>query len=245
MEFGYRAIGILRACFKEKFGTPRQAGLAADACGTLDLLAPFNRREYVDGLDGFSHIWLLYVFHAAAMDARKSKVRPPRLGGNRRCGVFATRSNFRPNPLGLSLVGLEGIDCGPGRVQLRLRGIDMLDQTPVLDIKPYLPYSDCRPEATGGFGRERPAAVLRVRFAEPVRAALRQMTAPDRRQLTRLMMQVLRLDPRPAYLGDGSPRRAFGTRLMGWNIRWRLDDGTVTVTALLPWSPTAASPSAG
>ena len=233
MEFRYRAIGVVHSCFKEKFGIPRQAGLVPDARGTLELFEPFNRKAYLEGLEGFSHIWLQYVFHAAAMAANKSKVRPPRLGGNRRLGVFGTRSNFRPNPIGLSLVALEGIDYDGG-AHLRLRGIDLLDQTPVLDIKPYVPYADCRPEADGGFARERPEAVLRVRFAVRVRAILRAMPYPARRHLVRLLVQVIQLDPRPAYYGDQRPKQAFGMHLGDWNVRWRLDGLVATVIQLEP-----------
>lgn len=235
MEYGFRPIGRVHSCFKEKFGAPRQAGLVPDARGILELFPPFNRRAYLAGLEEFSHIWLQYVFHAAAMDPRRSSVRPPRLGGNQRRGVFGTRSNFRPNPIGLSLVVLEGIDYGPGGGHLRLAGIDLLDETPVLDIKPYLPYADCRPEAAGGFARERPPAALRVRFGDGVRAILRQLPSNERRQLARLMVQVLRLDPRPAYLGASSRKNDFGTRLLDWNLRWRVANGTALITQLAAW----------
>lgn len=239
MEYRYRPIGMVHSCFKEKFGIPRQAGLVPDARGSLELFEPFNRREYLEGLEGFSHIWLQYVFHAAAMDSRRSKVRPPRLGGNQRLGVFGTRSNFRPNPIGLSLVGLEGIVCERGSVHLRLKGIDLLDQTPVLDIKPYLPYADCRPDAVGGYAREKPKAALQVRFAGDVRAVLESLAPREKRRLARLMVQVLRLDPRPAYLGNRDRKRDFGIHLLDWNVRWRLASGTATVTLLEPWAGAA------
>jgi tRNA-Thr(GGU) m(6)t(6)A37 methyltransferase TsaA len=234
MEYRYRPIGVVHSCFKEKFGIPRQAGLVPDARGTLELFAPFNRREYVEGLEGFSHIWLQYVLHAAAMGPCKSKVRPPRQGGNRRMGVFGTRSNFRPNPLGLSAVALEGIVRGGRGVELLLKGIDILDQTPVLDIKPYLPYADCHPQALGGFAQTRPKATLRVRFGSRARAAIRQMVKQERRQLARLLVQVLRLDPRPAYSEKMGGKREYGMYLMDWNIRWRVEDATAVVTDLSP-----------
>ena len=218
MEFRYRAIGIVHSCFKEKFGIPRQAGLVPDARGILELFAPYNRREYLEGLEGFSHIWLQYVLHAASMASHRSKVRPPRLGGNQRLGVFGTRSNFRPNPIGLSLVTLENIAYDGGGACLRLKGIDLLDQTPVLDIKPYLPHSDCCPEAVG--------------FADRVRAALRQMRPQEKRQLARLLVQVLRLDPRPAYYGDRGKKQDFGMHLLDWNVRWRLEGRIAMVTNL-------------
>jgi tRNA-Thr(GGU) m(6)t(6)A37 methyltransferase TsaA len=235
MEYRFRAIGIVHSCFKEKFGIPRQAGLVPDACGTLELFAPFNRREYVEGLEGFSHIWLQYVLHAAVLAPRKSKVRPPRQGGNLRMGVFSTRSNFRPNAIGLSAVALERIvHIGRG-VRLQLRGIDILDQTPVLDIKPYLPYADCHPQALGGFARTRPKAVLRVRFGTQARAVLRRMADPDRRQLTRLLVQVLRLDPRPAYSDRMDRQRDYGIHLLDWNVRWRVEETkTAVVISLEP-----------
>jgi tRNA-Thr(GGU) m(6)t(6)A37 methyltransferase TsaA len=235
MEYRYHAIGIVHSCFKENFGIPRQAGLVPDACGILELFDPFNRREYLEGLEGFSHIWLQYVLHAASMGSKKSKVRPPRLGGNRRMGVFGTRSNFRPNPIGLSAVVLEDIVYGAHGAQLRLKGIDILDQTPVLDIKPYLPYADCLADAGAGFARIRPKATLSVRFDARVRTVLRELPHPARRQLARLLIQVLRLDPRPAYFNRSSQRRVFGMHLMDWNVRWRLEGGMVVVAALEPF----------
>lgn len=236
MEYRYHAIGIVHSCFKEKFGIPRQAGLVPDARGTLELFDPFNRREYLEGLEGFSHIWLQYVLHAASMASKKSKVRPPRLGGNRRMGVFGTRSNFRPNPIGLSAVVLEDIVYDARGAQLRLKGIDILDQTPVLDIKPYLPYADCLPDAGAGFARIRPKATLPVRFNARVRGVLRGMHYHARRQLARLLVQVLGLDPRPAYLDQSRPGRIFGMHLMDWNVRWRLEGGAAVVVALEPFS---------
>jgi tRNA-Thr(GGU) m(6)t(6)A37 methyltransferase TsaA len=234
MEYRYRAIGIVHSCFKEKFGIPRQSGLVPDAWATLELFAPFNRREYLEGLEGFSHIWLQYVLHAASMASRKSKVRPPRLGGNQRMGVFGTRSNFRPNPIGLSAVRLEGIVYDRRGAHLQLRGIDILDQTPVLDIKPYLPYADCRPEAVGGFANERPKALLRIRFNPRVRVALQGMRPHAKRHLARLLIQILQLDPRPAYSGRQGHQQVFGMHLLDWNVRWRLEGKTVFVTALEP-----------
>lgn len=232
MEFRYRAIGIVHSCFKEKFGIPRQAGLVPDARGTLELFTPYNRREYLEGLEGFSHIWLQYALHAASMASHRSKVRPPRLGGNQRLGVFGTRSNFRPNPIGLSLVTLEDITYDGGGACLRLKGIDLLDQTPVLDIKPYLPYADNCPEAVGGYAGARPVATLTVRFADRVRAALRPMRSQEKRQLARLLVQILRLDPRPAYYGDRGKKQEFGMHLLNWNVRWRLENRIATVTSL-------------
>jgi len=234
MKYAYHAIGVVHSCFKEKFGIPRQAGLVPEARGTLELFEPYNRREYLEGLEGFSHLWLQYVFHAASMPPAKSKVRPPRLGGNQRLGVFGTRSNFRPNPIGLSVVELEGITYGQGG-SLQLKGLDILDQTPVLDIKPYVPYADCRPEAIGGFAHERPRAVKKVRFSRAVRAIFHQSMPGATPRLARLIVQVLQLDPRPAFYGDQSPSQVFGMHLLDWNVRWRVDDQFAVVTELQTW----------
>lgn len=239
MSYAFQVIGRVHSCFKAKFGIPRQAGLVPDARGTLELVAPFNRREYLAGLEAFSHIWLVYVFHAATMKSGRSSVRPPRLGGNQRLGVFATRSNYRPNPVGLSLVALDGISHAKGTICLQLKGIDLLDGTPVLDIKPYLPYTDCRPKALCGFAQAQPAPLLQVRFEAPVRDVLGRLAPPEMRLLARLIVQVLQLDPRPAYLAGGTSRREFGTRLMDWNVRWRLVNRTATVMALVPWDDAA------
>ena len=159
------AIGYIRTPFREKFGVPRQPGLATAAQGVLELAPPFDRPESLEGLEGFSHVWLLWRFHLAV---RKSEdwsptVRPPRLGGNRRLGVFATRSPFRPNPLGLSAVRLLAVERRACR--LVLGGVDLVDGTPVFDIKPYAPYTDSIPDAAGGFADASPEARLCVMFS--------------------------------------------------------------------------------
>ena len=232
--FVFNPIGIVRSCFTEKFGIPRQPRLAPAARATMEILSPYDQDEAFSGLDAFSHLWLVFVFHGIPEGRWRPTVRPPRLGGNRRTGVFATRSGFRPNPIGMSAVVLEGMRRHKGRLQLELSGIDLLDRTPVLDIKPYIPYADCRPEADGGFARERPKAVLRVRFAVRVRATLHAMPYPERRHLVRLLVQVIQLDPRPAYYGDQRPKQAFGMHLGDWNVRWRLDGVVATVIQLEP-----------
>src|SRR3954463_4060851 len=140
MDFIFPAIGIIHSCFKEKFGIPRQPGLAPLATAQLELLPPYDNRAALEGLETCSHIWLQFVFHANKRDAWKPKVKPPRLGGNKSLGVFATRSPTRPAPIGLSVVKLDGISEADGKLFLNLSGIDLLDGTPVLDIKPYVPY---------------------------------------------------------------------------------------------------------
>ena len=155
--FSYTPIGIVRSCFTEKFGVPRQSGLVSDATGCVEMLPPFDEADVFRGLEGFSHIWLFWHFHAIRADAAwQTTVRPPRLGGNRRIGVFASRSPYRPNPIGLSAVRLERISRDCGRLRLHLRGLDLIDGTPILDIKPYLPYTDAIETARAGYDEDAP-----------------------------------------------------------------------------------------
>jgi tRNA-Thr(GGU) m(6)t(6)A37 methyltransferase TsaA len=157
-SYSFRPIGLVRSCYTGKFGIPRQPGLVTAAEARLELFAEFAREEAFAGLEGFSHLWLLFVFHDAIAEGWRPTVRPPRLGGRRKVGVFASRSPHRPNPIGLSAVEFRGFvrgfdreGNGQGGLALRLGGVDLLDGTPVLDIKPYVPYADCLPQASSGF----------------------------------------------------------------------------------------------
>ena len=191
-------IGYLATPFRDRFGIPRQPQLAPHALGRLRLLRPYDRAEAVRGLDAFSHVWLSFVFHRTA-GRWSPTVRPPRLGGNERVGVFASRSPFRPNPLGLSLVELLAIDTRDG-VLLTFGGVDLLDGTPVLDIKPYIPFVESRPAARAGFV-EGPPPQLPVDFTAQALDELHQHAHrwPD---LSALLCEVLAQDPRPAYADD-------------------------------------------
>lgn len=233
--YQFTPIGLIRSGFREKFGIPRQAGLAPAARATLELLPPYSQPEAVRGLESFSHLWLIFVFHGIPMGRWRPTVRPPRLGGDRRLGVFATRSTFRPNPLGLSAVRLERIATRQGRVVLHLHGVDLLDGTPVLDIKPYLPYADCLPEATGGFAAEAPALLVTVEFSPAAAAFCANWPHGDLREL---LVQLLRQDPRPAYQERAcrAPRR-YGMRLYDCDVRWEMRDATAYVTDILPEFP--------
>ncbi|NOX76212.1 MAG: tRNA (N6-threonylcarbamoyladenosine(37)-N6)-methyltransferase TrmO [Gammaproteobacteria bacterium] len=239
MEYPFQIIGIIRSCFKEKFGVPRQPGLATEARATLELQPPYDRPESLTGLEGFSHLWVVFVFHQALRDGWRPTVRPPRLGGNRRIGVFASRSPFRPNPIGLSVVALEKIDTSSAGCHLHLRGADLLDGTPVLDIKPYVPYCDALPEATAGFASAPPEEVFAVGFSEVAEVQCAAREAAGNPGLRKLIEQLLRLDPRPAYCSrrspdeDGKPARQFGMRLYDIDLRWRVEEGRVLVTELL------------
>lgn len=224
-------IGIIHSCFKEKFGIPRQPGLVDAAEARLQLLPPYNRKEAVRGLEGFSHVWLIFGFHATAEQGWRPTVRPPRLGGNARVGVFASRSTFRPNPLGLSVVRLAGIDCSDG-VSLTLAGVDLLDQTPIFDIKPYLPYADALPSAQGGFAPENPDTAVSVSFSPQAERQLSRLEA-ERPRLRQLVCELLAYDPRPAYRSDTDASRDYGVKLYDLDVRWRMLGDVAEVTALV------------
>lgn len=228
--FQFAPIGIVRSCFREKFGIPRQPGLVEVARATLELLPPYNQPAAIRGLEGFSHVWLVFVFHGVPAGRWQPTVRPPRLGGNRRLGVFATRSTFRPNPIGLSAVALERIATGRGRVALHLAGVDLLDGTPVLDIKPYLPYADRIPAATGGFAAEAPPPALAVEFSPAAAAFCAAWPVGD---LGELIAQILRQDPRPAYARTDPAPRHHGMKLYDCDVRWNVRGEVAHVTEIL------------
>ncbi len=221
LEFTMRPIARIHSDFAGKFGVPRQSGLAE----ALEALVVFEP-EYRDpaalrGLEGFSHVWLIWVFDRAAREGWSPTVRPPRLGGNARLGVFATRSPFRPNPIALSAVALAGIEKTRefGTV-LRVRGADLMDGTPILDVKPYLPYADCRPEALGGFAAVPAGEALAVECP----AELWERVPADRREALRA---VLALDPRPRYQED--PERVYGFGFAGLEVRFSVEGEALRV----------------
>lgn len=226
-------IGVVRTPFREKFGIPRQGGLVDEVRAIVELSPPYDREEAWRGVEGFSHLWLITWFHAGKGEAGLT-VRPPRLGGNLRLGVFATRAPYRPNPIGLTLVRLEAVEPAGAGVRLVVRGADLLDGTPLLDVKPYLPYADAVPEAAGGFAPEAPGARLSVAWSERARAqCVAWATAhPD---LPALIEAVLTRDPRPAYQADGhgDPGRVYGVRLYELDVRWSVANGVVTVYELV------------
>ncbi|RYD19492.1 MAG: tRNA (N6-threonylcarbamoyladenosine(37)-N6)-methyltransferase TrmO [Verrucomicrobiaceae bacterium] len=220
-------IATVRSCFGEKFAIPRQPGLCPSAWGRLVFHPAYRSPEAVRGIDGFSHLWLIFGFHATVDQGWKPTVRPPRLGGNQRVGVFASRSTFRPNGLGLSLVKLEGIDHDdPEGPVLRLGGLDLLDGTPVYDVKPYLPYAEARPEASGGFAsgdlRRLPVEIA------PEAASAFGLLPPRSRAV---LMEALSLDPRPATRADDSGRE-FGASLCGCNVRFTIRDEVCRISAI-------------
>jgi len=223
-------IGRVHSPFKEKFGIPRQSGLISDIEGEIELLPPWNTPGMVDRLEEYSHLWVSFIFHECLDQGWRERVRPPRLGGNERVGVYASRSPFRPNHLGLSVVRLLNISVESG-VRLSIAGLDMLDGTPVVDIKPYVPYVDCVPGASGGFAPSRPELKLQVVFTDVLKTYLDQRD--DDGKLERMIIAVLTLDPRPAYHQQSvQAGRLYGMRLADVNFRWKVDDGQAIVESI-------------
>ncbi len=235
--FSLTPIATVHSCYRQKFGIPRQPGLVSAARGALELLPPYNRIEALRGLEQFSHLWVQFIFHQCLREEWKATVRPPRLGGNSKVGVFATRSTHRPNSLGLSVVKLEGIREEKGRLFLDISGLDLLDGTPVLDIKPYLPYADSLPEASGGFADAAPGS-WPVRFSEQALQQCLQYEQQTGRPLRLLIEQVLAQDPRPAYhASQPHADRRYGVALWERNVRFRVQGDQFFVEELTLFEP--------
>lgn len=232
-HFAFEQIGVIRSPYKEKFAVPRQPGLVKHGGGELHLLAPYNQPDAVRGLEAFSHLWVLFVFHQTMKGGWRPTVRPPRLGGNARMGVFATRSTFRPNPIGMSLVELKGIRCHKDQVILQLGSLDLVDGTPVVDIKPYLPFAEALPDAQASYAQHAPAATVAVTFAPELAPSLALL---EKRfpHFTAFVQEVLSQDPRPAYRKEEEPGKTYAVWLHDVNVRWRVVDGGFEVFALEP-----------
>ncbi len=227
--FQVTPIGYIESCFTEKFGIPRQPGLVPSATARLQLTGPFNNEEMVRGLTGFSHLWLHFIFHKSIKRGWKPMVRPPRLGGNKRVGVLASRSPQRPNFMGMSVVQLIGGVYESGGVVLELSGVDLLDGTPVIDVKPYLPYTDCVEGATGGYAHD-PPSVLQVEINDDCLQFCHTYQQQTGRELLSLLQQLLALDPRPSYHHDDG--REYGMALWDVNIRFHITGQLLRVVKL-------------
>ena len=225
-----RPIAVIRTDFSDKFGIPRQSGLVPALTARIVPEPDFRTADAFRGIEQYSHLWLLWQFSTVATEYAAGRrwrptVRPPRLGGNTRVGVFATRSPYRPNPLGLSCVELAGVDWNaPNGPVLLVRGADLLDGTPIYDIKPYLPYADAHPGARGGFADAHRDDRLRVAFPP----ALLAKVPADKREA---LLGVLAGDPRPAYQDD--PAREYAMDFAGLTVRFRAAAGVLTVTAVV------------
>ncbi len=220
-ELSFRVIARIKSDFPSKFGIPRQSGLVQSLEAAVVFEPEFRNKDMLRGIEGFSHLWLVWNFSESPADAWSPTVRPPRLGGNTRMGVFATRSPNRPNPIGLSCVKLLGVEHTQqyGTV-LRIGGADLMDTTPILDIKPYIPYADAHPDALGGFTDSAEDFLLQVDFPEE----LLSMLPKDKQQAA---MELLSHDPRPSYQND--PERVYGLSFAGFNIRFSVSNGVLTV----------------
>ena len=217
----FSVIARMHSDFDQKFGIPRQSGLVEELESTIVFEPEFRNPDALRGLEGFSHLWIVWEFSKARREGWSPTVRPPRLGGNQRLGVFATRSPFRPNPIGLSCVKLVGVEQTEehGWV-IRVAGADLLNGTPIYDVKPYLPYADCKPEAIGGFASAPKEATLTVHIPEE----FVEKIPAEKREAVR---GVLAQDPRPSYQDD--PERVYGMGFGGMEIKFRVDGDNLTV----------------
>lgn len=232
MTYNVSPVGFMRSCFKEKFAIPRQPQLAPAARGVLELVAPFDHADAVQGLEQVSHIWLLFLFHQTLEEKPRLKVRPPRLGGNQSMGVFATRATHRPNGIGQSVVKLEKVE--PGR--LWVSGIDLLDGTPVLDIKPYVPYADSVEGATNTIASAAPM-LIPVQWEGSALLQAREHAQRLNEPLVELIEQCLAQDPRPAYQVP-TPERRYGTQFWDLDVRWHYpQNGLIRVLEVVPATP--------
>jgi tRNA-Thr(GGU) m(6)t(6)A37 methyltransferase TsaA len=243
MKFSFEPIAFVHSPFKDRFAVPRQPGLAESANGYLQFLKTENLKVALKGLEGFSHLWIVFVFHDHGSESWKPSVRPPRLGGNKKVGVLATRSPHRPNPIGISCVEVEKIELeaqnGP---QIYVRGLDLIDGTPVLDVKPYLPYADSFPNASSGWASEE-IKRYEVHWDRSAYESLMSLAPSNFETLKSMIEDVLCLDPRPAFQKrkhpvetEDSKGLSYGFDLEGLDVKYQLNQGTFLITEILIYS---------
>ncbi len=218
-----KVIARIRNPYDVKFGIPRQSGLVEEVISTVVFEPEYRVAEALRGIEAFSHLWLIWAFDRAEREDWSPTVRPPRLGGNQRIGVFATRSPYRPNAIGLSCVKLLGTEKGKEGIVLKVSGADLMNGTPIYDIKPYLPYTDCRPEAMGGFTDHTEKRTVKVEIPDEM---VNGMSAEE---LT-MLKAVLREDPRPAYQDD--PERIYAFEFGGYHVEFTVEDHTLRVMTI-------------
>lgn len=219
-----KVIAYIYTDFPEKFGIPRQSGLVPELKGTIVFEPEYRSPEAVKGLEGFNYIWLLWQFEGVEREKWSATVKPPRLGGNKHVGVFATRSPFRPNPIGLSSVRLERIEMTDKGPVLHVAGIDLRDKTPIYDIKPYLPYADCHVDAREGFAGKIKDYHLEVNFPKEL-----LMEIPEEKQ--KALIEVLKQDPRPSYHSDTN--RQYGVSFAGFDVRFKVEKQVLEVVEIV------------
>lgn len=224
-----KPIATVNSPYKEKFAIPRQPGLVAEAVGEIVFNDALDAENMIKGIEQYSHLWVIFAFHGTMEQGWKPLVKAPRLGGNKKIGVLATRSTFRPNPIGMSVVQLKKVSSDKGKVTLHIGAHDLLDKTPIIDIKPYIPYADSIPQANGGIAQEAPELV-EVIFTEQ---ATKQLNAfkSRHRNLAAFIEQVLAQDPRPAYKKAKTDDKVYGMQLYDLNILWSMKSlTTIQVT---------------
>lgn len=229
MKYEIQPIAFAHTPFKEKFGIPRQSGLS-QVQATIELVGELNNEACIVDIEQHSHLWLIFMFHQNLEQGWKPSVRPPRLGGNKKTGVLATRSTFRPNGLGMSVVKLIKKQKICDNWQLVVEGLDLVDGTPIVDIKPYIPYSDCVLDATSQMAEQAPEMNMSVEFSTLARQQIEEL-AITQQQLT-LVQQVLEQDPRPAYKKNKQDDKEYGICLYDFNIRWQVTDTQVVVNSI-------------
>lgn len=224
-------IAYIHTPFSQKFAIPRQPNLVAEATGKIVFTEDYCDPNFLRGIEGFSHLWIVFAFHATAEKGWSPTVQPPRLGGKERVGVFASRSPFRPNPIGLSVVRNLGVERNGSRLILRVGGVDMLDSTPVFDIKPYVAYADSIADSDSGFAEIAPGHKRDVVFTKDAEEKLGALEGihPG---IEALIRGVLSQDPRPAWRANKKDSKQYGMSLYDVNIKWRIDDNSVTITDL-------------
>ncbi|WP_305818048.1 tRNA (N6-threonylcarbamoyladenosine(37)-N6)-methyltransferase TrmO [Photobacterium leiognathi] len=228
MSYSIDPIGIIHSPYKEKFAVPRQPGLVPSARSEIILQGDANSLEAVRGIEQFSHLWLLFLFDQNLEAGWRPTVRPPRLGGNERIGVFASRATFRPNGIGMSAVELKGVRHENGDVIIELGGVDLVDGTPIVDIKPYIPYSDSLPQAQGGFASSAPD-LMPVCFSE---TALNQLPSKNKAYYQTVISEVLAQDPRPAYKKGKPDPKQYAVHLFDFNVHFSVTEQQITVNQI-------------
>ncbi|MCP4598077.1 tRNA (N6-threonylcarbamoyladenosine(37)-N6)-methyltransferase TrmO [Neptuniibacter sp.] len=227
-SFSLETVAKIKSPYKEKFGIPRQPGLAESLISRVQLLGEYANPEMARGLEQCTHIWLLFIFSECVDKGWKPTVRPPRLGGNKRMGVFSTRSPFRPNPIGMSPVKLIAIEQQGSAIELVISGADLLDGTPIIDIKPYLPYSDIIPEAECSFAPNIQLLPQSVKFSSTALEACKTIEKDIQQPVQQQITELLKCDPRPAYKKN-NPDHSYGVTLHNANIRFRITDAEIIV----------------
>jgi len=229
VKFSFNTIGIVHSCYKEKFAIPRQAGLVKHATASIELLSPYNHPDIVKGLDGFSHLWISFIFHQHVGKGWKNLVSPPRVEGQARYGVLATRSSFRPNPMGLSVVKLESIEQTSERLLLHISGADFLDKTPILDIKPYIAYSDSLENTRSGFIKDIKEPGFNIKYSELALSQIKK-AAEQYPDISQFIDELLMLDHRPHYVKK--IKKDFSSRVYDYDLHWSVEGQEIYVMSL-------------